>query len=113
MNELLWLLYLADVVHGVSIVLAIAGIVVLIASCFYFLYHVIEPDGEFPPPRIKTLLAWVVGIFMLSAILPTKQLILIAAGLRAGQQALETPLAQKALRLLDKRLEDALKEVEK
>ena len=41
MNELLWLLYLADVVHGVSIVLAIVGIVVLIASCFYFLYHVI------------------------------------------------------------------------
>jgi len=45
-----------------------------------------------------------------AALIPSQRLLWVAAGMRAGVSIIETPVAQKAMSLLEKRLDDALKE---
>lgn len=106
MNDLLWLLYLADVLQGLKVSLFLAAICIGIGGALYGVIAYVE--REILAPHIGKIVALVIALAVVSMLLPSRTLLYVAAGLRAGEIAAHTEQGQKALRLLDAALDKAL-----
>lgn len=110
MTDILWLLYAADVagnVRDAAIMMLVLGVIA--AGIYTIVYSVTEEEW---PPHLKKICGGLALVAAVAMLTPSKQLILIAAGARAGAVAIETPIGQKAVRLLDAALTKALAAVE-
>ena len=104
MTDILILLYLADVASALTTILVIIASVICIVG-FIMGMSSVEEYGTF---KLWKFAVPALLCFVLAAAMPSKQLLWAAAGMRAGQQVISTPLAQKAFSLLEKELDKAL-----
>lgn len=110
MNDLLWLLYLADFLNGLTVVLILSAIAIGIAGVARFI--AIYSDRNVVPSGNFKFVALVIVLALSAAMVPTRNVLYIAAGLRAGEVVAQTEQGRKALRLLDAALDKALGAVE-
>lgn len=106
MNDLLMLLYLADVLHGLKVVLILAAVCAAIGGAFYAFMIYVERNTL--APHLGKIAALVVVSAVVATLLPSKTLLYVATGLRAGEVVAHTEQGQKALQLLDAALDKAL-----
>ena len=106
MNDLLWLLYLADVLNGLKVYLIMASVCIGICGVIYGVIAYVE--REILAPHIGKIAALVITLAVVASLLPSRTLLYVAAGLRAGEIAAHTEQGQKALQLLDSALDKAL-----
>jgi hypothetical protein len=102
MLDVLWLVYLADVVRSITLIFILLGIALLISFTIYTINYVVE-NSEFP--KIKRYIALIIAIFLFSALIPSKEVVYIAAGYRAGIEIIETEPGKKAVQLLNLELD--------
>lgn len=106
MNDLLLLLYLADVLGVLKVSLLLAAVCTAICGALYaFMMYV---EREILAPHIGKIAALVITLAVVASLLPSRTLLYVAAGLRAGEIAAHTEQGQKALQLLDSALDKAL-----
>ena len=117
-SNIVWILYLADVCNSVNVVSNLCAIIsafLLVVIAFIYLCN--EYDFyEDTKKHIKRLLKALVVIFGISMPLvlfvPAKSVILAWAGVEATQIVVEktsnSPVVEKALKLIEKQLDEAL-----
>lgn len=120
MSNIVWILYLADVCNSVNIVSNLSAIVsVLLLVLGSFIYICNEPefynDTKVLFKRVLKGLVVVFGISMpLVLFVPAKSVILAWAGVEATKVVTQTvndsPVVDKALKLIEKQLDEALAE---
>jgi hypothetical protein len=95
----LWMLYLADVVSGLQVVLAILGGCALCSAAFGVLFATIEEEAG--RPEIKPALLAGAALVIAAALLPSKTTLYAIAAVNVGETAIHTPTGDKALRALN------------
>ncbi len=112
MNDILWLLYFADLAKGLKdVVLVLMGFLI-VASFFSFMRSSVENNPKYN--RIAMLLgvsAFVIGL--LSVFIPSKQYLYIVTGVEVTQRALDTEIGKKVEKLVNYKLDEVLKEFER
>lgn len=103
MTTALWLLYFADVVQSLSIVLILGAVLAGIGLGIYLLASFIEDDIEFKRPR--HFFKAVIGAVVLSVLLPSKSTLYMVAAYRVGDAALQSDTGERAIRALNAWLE--------
>lgn len=113
MSNILWLLYLADVVSALSVIFGLSGVILallmIIISC-------VQCDNEGDSDnaintfmrlmRVRLILPAV--LILLACLMPSKQLLYIAVGLDVGSQVVESEIGQKSLDALEAWLDKAI-----
>jgi hypothetical protein len=98
-NSTLWLLYLADVVAGLQVVIGIgAGIALLYAGAARLFTAI---DEEPCPASVKPAIMVGVVAALTCAIIPSQTTLYAIAAANLGEKALETPTGDKAIRALN------------
>lgn len=111
MGTVLFLVYLAGVCEAVQISAFVALGAAGVAGFFGALYCSTELDDMTPYWKFLRIgRPYVIVAALIAVLAPSKQLLYIAAGLKAGKEVAQTELAQKAYGLLDKRLTELLGE---
>lgn len=105
MNTIIWLLYLADVVNSLSVLLFAGAGATLFGCLSYLFIAAISNDtegkdlpllGAVRPYALAAVIALTIG-----CVLPSKETIYAAAAVSAGEKALNTPTGDKAVRALN------------
>ena len=114
MATVIWLLYLADVAQGLSVVLGAGGVVALVICGSYYLISRDEYLGVDEPKSVRPIVIPALVAVSIAAILPSKTTIYAVAAVTAGDKALQTETGSKAVRALnawlDKQIAHAGKE---
>lgn len=104
MNQVLFLMYLADLATGISVLCCIVGIVLLCVYAFRWMVNLNDEFGEnavartMPPKRAL----WIVLIlFCVSAAMPSKATLYAVAAVQAGDTLANTERGAKVIRALD------------
>ena len=112
MGTVLFLVYLASVAHALQL-LSVAGIIFLGAVGVVGLAICAHEDAmEAYSEAAKKCLPWAGLFFVLAIFTPDKTLLYIAAGLKASEEIVETAVAQKALSVLDAKLDELLSDTD-
>lgn len=115
MNTLSWLLYLSSVVGSLKVVSAII-IVVGILGFFIVLMLIGDAFDDNQLKQLQSIIKKIVAGVIISAIIcvfiPPRSTMYAIIASEMGEQALETPLAQKTLKLIEQYLDSNLKEKE-
>lgn len=112
------LVYLAGVAEGISvaaIILVTVGVVIAGLSGTKAAIDQDTPFNErektafdrwkkFWAPKFK----WALVGVAIAVLMPSKQLLYVAAGLQVGQEVVQTELAQKTIRLLSKTIDELI-----
>jgi len=112
MNEVLWLVYLGGVAEGIGVVAALLVIVGGMGCAMAMCIAVVEGVTEEVWPVVRKVVPYVVVALLVGLLMPSKEVLYMAAGLKAGAEVAETELGQKAYRLLDQTLDEMLDEAE-
>lgn len=117
MNEFLLLVYLAELSEKMDILFQMSIVSFMLYAVFgaMFLLEIFDDDKKF---KIKEVLGFAIklstAIAILSFLYPSKNTLYIAASAKAGQIGIEkmqgSDTFDKALKLLDKKLDEALAE---
>lgn len=118
MSNIVWILYLADVCNSVNVVsnlCAIGSVLLFLVIAFIYLcseFDFYKDTKEHIEKALKILVV-VFGISMpLVLFVPAKSVILAWAGVEATQIVVEktsnSPVVDKAIKLIEKQLDDAL-----
>lgn len=115
MNTLSWLIYLSSVSDSLKAVSAIIIVVGIIG--FFILFLIMEDayNGEQIKQLQSAIKKVVVGVIISTIIcvfVPSRTTMYEIIASEIGEQALETPLAQKTLKLIEQYLDSNLKEKE-
>lgn len=115
MNNLSWLLYLADVIPSIGLTIHVCTMTAIVALAVYGMAGLIwastiwsyddrrtvEMKEEFYDQRkwlpSKQMFALIFGILIIVAIIPSKQTIYLIAASEAGQTVVTSPQANKML----------------
>jgi hypothetical protein len=112
----MWIIYLADVVGGLSTLIIFCGIFLLMAifPLFMFMVEIMDKDAERTTKKIMLLFA-AVGIFsvFVGVLIPSKQTIYMMAAAKVGQDIVASPetkeIGGKVLQLINQKLDEQLK----
>lgn len=115
MGTALFFLYLAGVTDGLSQVLMVTsittGAVTGIGVFFSLMIRDLD-NSDFGinlcKKYLRTAIITIVVTALLSALLPSKQLLYVAAGLAASEELSQSEMAQKAYTILNRRLDELL-----
>lgn len=107
--NLILLIYLAGIADEIANSTLLGGIVLIMMVGFIKLFVAIEEIKIMP---WKSNLPLIMGIILLSIypFIPSKQTIYTMIAAQYGQQVLQSPITEKAIKVLDKKLDDILKE---
>lgn len=118
MSNIVWILYLADVCNSVNVVsnlCAIGSVLLFIIIAFIYLcneYDFYEDTKKHIKKTLKTLVVVFCISMPLVLFVPAKSVILAWAGVEATQVVVEktsnSPVMNKALKLIEKQLDEAL-----
>lgn len=113
MNEILLLLYLADLSDKMCALLAVSSMLLFVFAFFWF----VLPDFDSKDQVKKILERGIklsIAVAVFAFLYPSKNTLYIAASAKAGQIGIEklqgSDTLEKALKLLDKKLDEALAE---
>lgn len=115
MNQLSWLLYWADVLPHLAVVVCVVSVIGIIISGIFTLFFLTQGFGEWTHDpdycnRFR-LFPYLVGLFVflavVSNIVPSKGTFYLIAASEAGEQALKTPEVSKVRAVINKWLDDA------
>ena len=113
MNKILLLIYLADLSDKMCILLAVGGILLFSLVLFLFMFADIG-IGNRTKKIVWHGIKLSIAIIILSFLYPSRNTLYIAASAKAGQIGIEkmhgSDTFDKALKLLDKKLDEALAE---
>lgn len=105
MNNLSWMIYLADALGSLGKLLVVAGAIsALVGGIAWVVSHDLS-DGSEVRPRFTKLVLFGFGACALSAILPSKGTIYAIAASEYGEEVLKSETASKAVKALDAWLE--------
>ncbi|WP_037586152.1 hypothetical protein [Stenoxybacter acetivorans] len=111
MNDLIWLVYLADVLCRVGSVLLI--IALLSSGVLSFHWFILGMDGEAERFK-KAWFALPICFALLASLIPSKQTVYTILAVKTTAMAVEevrqNTLWQKGIKLLEQRLDEALAE---
>lgn len=121
LNSLSWVIYLADIVGGISVLAALFSLIIGLGGCAIvgavwvaFFDNTTRSTMPLKAPVITTAL-WVIFLFFfisVSILTPSKQAVLAIAASEAGEMVVTHPKAQKVFEdltsLLEKELGEAL-----
>jgi hypothetical protein len=110
MTDVLWLLYAAQVGHGLQVVFGAILFLTVLGEVVWTFYNIVDED-RFPPHILKIASAAVL-LAVFASLIPGERLLLTAAGMRAGVEVAESDIGKKSLLLLDKALSEAIKKME-
>lgn len=108
----IWLVYLAGAVTSLSVVLGIGGVVALVIAGIWAAVAAMENHDGYgdkemrgPPKRV---VKWAIAALFVSALLPSKSTLYLAAAATAGGAALQTETGDKALQALNAWLDEQI-----
>jgi hypothetical protein len=102
MNSLSWMIYLADVASGLSVMLAIVATLAACAVGFSLLWAAIEEDDiSMAAPWAKRLLPVAVGCALLAVLIPSPGTVYAIAASETGEAALKSETGGKAVQALN------------
>lgn len=114
--DFLTLMYLAEIVGNLNTIMGIAFAVSMIGIFTAFsiwLGNDFDMDLLKNVPRKRTLMA-VYGFFLIACVLvPNQKLVYIAAAYQAGQEVSKTEIFDKALKLLNQKIDAELEKEKK
>ena len=108
MNELSWLLYLAQVSTNIMVLCTFAGVFSLFAAGFFFLCGIVEDDKRGFQMAKKPFIFGVVAI-MIATFVPPKETVYMIAASQVGEAVINSPEGQKSIQTLQKILDTYLK----
>lgn len=112
MSNILWLLYLADVMTSLVPVLCISALVLLFGLVLLSTMEAEEaPHGQECRTFIKLIrvrLLIPAAMVFVACLMPSKQLLYIAVGLNVGETVVNTEIGQKSVRALEAWLDKAI-----
>lgn len=112
MTSVLLLLYLADLAVGVSVICLLAGIVMLVVWCVRWLVNFDKEYGDGAVMRSmpnKRFLWFVIMLFSITAIMPSKTTLYAVAAVQAGDALADSERGAKVLNALDRWLDQQVK----
>lgn len=113
MTDVLVLVYLAGVAEAIgvacAIVFSVAAIAVIAGGIICHAEDCLPKFFAF----LRKAAPWLIAVALIGTFTPSKTLLYVAAGLRASEEVASTPLAQKALSVIDEQLDDLLSDDEK
>lgn len=103
MNTLSWLIYLADLVSGLGLFLALAGAGALTFGILGYTHIIVDCDGEDDGTKSYAKPAFFSGLFalFLCAILPSKEGMYAIAVSEMGEEVIKSETAGKAVQALN------------
>lgn len=111
MNELSWLIYLAEVFGNLGVLAAIVMIIAGFTTGLCTILHAVENEAFWVH---KPLLLVTAVAALLATVVPSKNTIYAIAASEMGEKALNTPVVNKATKALeawlDKQIADATSE---
>jgi len=109
MNEILILLWLADIAANLVTFFAVAGAACCAALFFTGVFNAMDGnDWIAPVKRIKWLGILGFCSLLLASILPSKNVLYAAVAMKVGKEVATSPIGEKAGRVLDAALDKAL-----
>ena len=102
MNSLSWMLYLADAGGSLAATFLFVGVVMSLLAALWLYGRVVEDAETFPP---KILYLGAVSVFLLAALIPSRDTVYAIAASEMGEEALKSKTATKAMQALDKWLD--------
>lgn len=116
MNEILLLLYLADLSEKIGVLL-IASSMLLSVFAFFWLMPANFDDEDQVKKKLGRGIKLLIPIVVFAFLYPSKNTLYIAASAKAGQIGIEklqgSDTLEKAIKLLNKKLDEALAEEKK
>lgn len=110
MDSVLWFIYFAGVAETLKTIAAMLLIGGAAVMTSWVVIHYIERDEILPFWKHFVVLFSICAVVVVFT--PSSKLLYSIAGLRAGEVALQTEEGQKAMKLLNKKLDEFLKEEE-
>jgi|SRR5690606_32975318 len=113
--NLLFLVYLIDIIPGIKNVMLFISVLLLLVSTVASIAIYFEAPDDVRDRYMPLYRKWaprLVVIFVLGLLLPSKVFLYTAAGLVAGNYVVSSDTGQKALELVNKKLEEALAQYE-
>lgn len=111
MNDLSWMLYWADMVPSLGRFCGIVGLGFLLTRALWFARNAWLEDfasGRGIGPAPKWLIPVALGLMLTATILPSRDTFYAIAASEMGEEALQSPIATKAGKALEKWLDDQL-----
>lgn len=109
MNNLSWLLLLADLTQNISITIGIvAGLLLVGGAGAAFGHFLVDEDTERAGPIIKTFLWITIPLFIVNAFIPSKTTIYMIAASEMGETVINSPETKKMFDLLKTKIEEQL-----
>ena len=122
MNQLSWLLYVADALPSLGNLMFFVGVAIIIyIGVRWLVYGCLLDSSDVkykrvdPPAKPKTngFLCLTFCLFIIATLIPSKDTMYAIAASQVGEAALKTPLAQKAEQALESWLDKQTKSNEK
>lgn len=110
MNSISWLIYLAEAVTGLSILLGVGAVVVLVFIGFWCLFRGIEHDIEVMTSlkQAKGLIFTCLAALFIMVLVPSQRTIYLIAASEIGESVLTNPESKKYLldikEIIDKKI---------
>lgn len=116
MNEILLFIYLADLSDKTSALLAVSSILIFVFAFFIFTLPDIGDVGQ-AKKMLERGIKLLIPVAVFAFIYPSKNTLYVAASAKAGQIGIEklqgSDTLEKAIKLLNKKLDEALAEEKK
>lgn len=114
MATVLVLVYLAGVSEALQIIAGCALSIAAIGGVMGAMFCSLQLENMAPYWKaVKVARPYVIVVALLAILMPSKQLLYVAAGMKAGGEIAESSIAQKAYAVLDKQLDALLTEPSK
>lgn len=118
MNNIMYMIYLADIVDNLRGVFVITIFIFIIIGIFLGLDLLMDNYDEDDEKRFKLKCfkrsSIALGIcFIIISILPSKQSVYIMTGLKAGNELVQSETGTKALKVLNLKLDEYLNDLQK
>lgn len=93
----IWLMYMADVVGSIGVILVISAFCCLMAYGAWAVHSAMESE---PKPPFK-LIVWALAFSAAASIIPSAKTMYTIAAVSVGREALSTPTGAKAVNALN------------
>lgn len=113
----MWIIYLADVVGGLTALFGVFGMLILVLQCFAFpIFNDICDSYKEGQAKafglIKIATPSALFMLLLAVFIPSKQTIYMMAAAKVGQDIVEAPatkeISDKVLKLINQKLDEQL-----
>lgn len=105
----LFLIYLAGTCQALQITLVLVSVALVVVGLTMLLFGVVE-ESPACIETVKRRFWWPILTCVIASLLPSKDLLYVAAGLNAAHEVSQTELGRKAYQIINRKLDEMLQD---